>query len=292
MSIRGARQGALWLSRECRRRCSSIVRAAKSPARWVRPNGMTRKWLSGSSGRCMDNRPATEIAIDERAVGHRSLDELWRGRRLLPVALRVAARPRLRLLCRGRHAHRIGRADRKTRSLASQPVLCTRLLDRVRHPGGERDLACGTAVIVLGLFMMGLARLPWLQREFRLHHNLGGGRPLAAYVIGLAFAFGWTPCIGPVLGAILTTSAVSATVPQGLLLLSFYSLGLGLPFLAAALFTDHLISRLRVLRRLGRLAQLGAGAVVTVMGVAMVTGELTSFSYWLLDSFPVLARFG
>jgi len=156
----------------------------------------------------------------------------------------------------------------------------------------EANLVGGAVVIVLGLFMMGLARLPWLQREFRLHHDLGGGRPLAAYVIGLAFAFGWTPCIGPVFGAILTTSAVSATVPQGLLLLSFYSLGLGLPFLAAALFTDHLISRLRVLRRLGRLAQLGAGAVVTVMGVAMVTGELTSFSYWLLDSFPVLARFG
>jgi len=156
----------------------------------------------------------------------------------------------------------------------------------------EANLVGGTAVIVLGLFMMGLARLPWLQREFRLHHNLGGGRPLAAYVIGLAFAFGWTPCIGPVLGAILTTSAVSATVTQGVLLLSFYSLGLGLPFLAAALFTDSLISRLRVLRRLGRLAQLGAGAVVTAMGVAMLTGDLTRFSYWLLDTFPVLARLG
>jgi cytochrome c-type biogenesis protein len=74
--------------------------------------------------------------------------------------------------------------------------------------------------------------------------------------------------------------------------LSLYSLGLGLPFLAAALFTDGLILRLRVLRRLGRSLQLGAGAVVTAMGVAMLTGELTSFSYWLLESFPILARFG
>jgi cytochrome c-type biogenesis protein len=156
----------------------------------------------------------------------------------------------------------------------------------------EANLIGGAIVILLGLFMMGLARLPWLQRDFRVHPNLRGGRPVAAYVIGIAFAFGWTPCIGPVLGAILTTSAVSATVAQGVVLLSLYSLGLGLPFLAAALFTDSLILRLRALRRLGRSLQLGAGAVVTAMGVAMLTGELTTFSYWLLDTFPILARLG
>src|SRR6516162_7017715 len=76
---------------------------------------------------------------------------------------------------------------------------------------------------LLGLFMMGLAKLLWLQREFRLHPNLSGGRPVAAYIIGVAFAFGWTPCIGPVLGAILTTSTVAATVPQGVILLGLYS---------------------------------------------------------------------
>ena len=156
----------------------------------------------------------------------------------------------------------------------------------------EANLVGGAVVILLGLFMMGLAEIPWLQREFRLHLNLSGGRPLAAYVIGIAFAFGWTPCIGPVLGAILTTSAVSATVSQGIVLLSFYSLGLGLPFLAAALFTDNLMLRLRGLRRLGRMLQLGAGALVIAMGIAMVTGQLTRFSYWLLETFPVLSRLG
>jgi cytochrome c-type biogenesis protein len=154
------------------------------------------------------------------------------------------------------------------------------------------NLAGGAIVVLLGLFMIGLARLPWLQREFRLHLNLGGGRPITAYVIGVAFAFGWTPCIGPVLGAILTTSAVSATVPQGVVLLSFYSIGLGLPFLAAAVFTDSLILRLRVFRRLGRTLQLGAGAIVAGMGVAMLTDEMTSLSYWLLDTFPILGRLG
>src|SRR5438105_6648212 len=156
----------------------------------------------------------------------------------------------------------------------------------------EANLVGGALVILLGLFMMGLAEIPWLQRELRMHLDLGGGRPLAAYVIGIAFALGWTPCIGPVLGAILTTSAVAAPVFQGVILLSFYSLGLGLPFLAAAVFTDSLMRRIGIFRRLGRSLQLAAGAVFTAMGVAMVTGELTSFFYWLLDTFPILARLG
>ena len=156
----------------------------------------------------------------------------------------------------------------------------------------EENLVGGAVVLLLGAFMMGLAKLSWLQREFRLHLNVGGGRPVTAYIIGVAFAFGWTPCIGPVLGAILTTSAVAATVPQGIILLGLYSLGLGLPFLAAAVFSDSLMLRLRALRRLGRNLQLGAGAVVAGMGIAILTGELTSFSYWLLDTFPILARIG
>ena len=156
----------------------------------------------------------------------------------------------------------------------------------------EANLVGGAIVILFGLFMMGLTNLSWLQREFRFHLNLTRGHPVAAYLIGVAFAFGWTPCIGPVLGTILTTSAMSATVPQGIALLSLYSLGLGLPFLAAAVFTESLMMRLRVFGRLGRSLHFGAGAIVAAMGVAILTGELTSFSYWLLDTFPVLARLG
>ena len=156
----------------------------------------------------------------------------------------------------------------------------------------EANLVAGAFVILLGLFMMGLANLGWLQRELRFHRNFTGGQPVSAYLIGTAFAFGWTPCIGPVLGAILTTSAVSATVPQGIALLSLYSLGLGLPFLASAIFTESLMLRLRVFGRLGRSLHFGAGAIVAGMGVAILTGELTTFSYWLLDTFPLLARLG
>ena len=156
----------------------------------------------------------------------------------------------------------------------------------------EANLAAGACVIGFGLLMTGLVRWPWLQRDLRIHLDLPGGRPVAAYALGLAFAFGWTPCIGPVLGAILTTSAVSATVSQGIVLLSVYSLGLGVPFLAAAVFTDRLFGRIRKLGRLGRSLQIGAGGAVVVMGTAMISGQLTAFSYWLLETFPAFARIG
>jgi cytochrome c-type biogenesis protein len=135
-------------------------------------------------------------------------------------------------------------------------------------------------------------RPAWLLREFRFHTAVPGGKPVSAYVLGLAFAFGWTPCIGPILGAILTVSAASATVSGGGALLAVYSLGLGVPFLLAALFTDGLIARLKAFGRVGRLLQLVAGAILILMGIAMLTGQLSAFSYWLLDAFPALSRVG
>jgi cytochrome c-type biogenesis protein len=156
----------------------------------------------------------------------------------------------------------------------------------------EANLAAGALVILFGVFLTGLVRLPALQRDFRFHLDLPGGQPVAAYLIGVAFGFGWTPCIGPVLGAILTTSAVSATVPQGIALLVVYSLGLGVPFLAAAISAEWLLVRLRLLSRIGRFLQIGAGGVLVAMGAAMMTGELSRFSYWLLETFPIFARIG
>ena len=156
----------------------------------------------------------------------------------------------------------------------------------------ELNIIGGSVVIVFGLFMLGLANFPWLQREIRLHPAIGGGRPFSAYVLGLAFAFGWTPCIGPILGAVLTVSAASATVAGGVSLLGIYSLGLGVPFVLAALFTDALVARLKMIGRLGRLLQTVAGSLLVLMGVAMITGQLTAVAYWMLDAFPILAGIG
>lgn len=156
----------------------------------------------------------------------------------------------------------------------------------------EANIAGGSIVILFGLLMLGLVRLRWLHRDLRFHAALAGGRPVAAYVLGLAFAFGWTPCIGPVLGAILTVSATSVRVAEGILLLGIYSLGLGIPFLLSAVFTGSLMRRLRSAKRLGRVLELGAGGVMVLMGLAMITGRLTDFSYWLLGTFPGLANIG
>jgi cytochrome c-type biogenesis protein len=173
--------------------------------------------------------------------------------------------------------------------LGASATMLGRLLLSYRY---EASLVGGTVIVVFGIFTLGLFRLPWLQRYFRFHLAMPGGRPVAAYIIGLAFAFGWTPCIGPILGTILMTSAVSATAAQGAVLLAVYSLGLGLPFLGAAVFTDALLGRFRALRRAGRSLQIGAGAVMVAMGVAMIAGEFNDMSYWLLETFPVFARIG
>lgn len=156
----------------------------------------------------------------------------------------------------------------------------------------QANLIGGAVVILFGLLMVGMPRPSFLYRDIRLHPALSGGHPAAAYLLGAAFGFGWTPCIGPVLGAILTVTAVSATVPQGIALLSIYALGLGVPFLLVALFADRLVGRLRGLGRIGRAMQIGAGVVVIAMGIAMVTGWLTELSYRLLEAFPILARIG
>lgn len=156
----------------------------------------------------------------------------------------------------------------------------------------ELNLVGGGIVIVFGLFMIGAARIGAMERDLRFQLDIPGGKPAASYVLGLAFGFGWTPCIGPILGAILTASAASATVGQGIALLAIYSAGLGVPFLIVAGFTDKLAGKLRGVGRIGRRLHQAAGAVMVLMGLAMMTGRLSALSYWLLDAFPALGRFG
>ncbi len=156
----------------------------------------------------------------------------------------------------------------------------------------ELNLIGGVVVIGFGLFATGLLRPSWLQRDFRFDVVLPGRRPVAAYLLGMAFAFGWTPCIGPILGAILTVSAASATVAEGMKLLAVYSLGLGLPFLLVAVFTGGLFPRLKSIGRIGRSLQVVAGGIMVAMGAAMVTGQLSTFSFWLLETFPQLSTIG
>jgi cytochrome c-type biogenesis protein len=172
-------------------------------------------------------------------------------------------------------------------ALGASATALSQLLLRYRF---EADIAGGAVVVLFGAFMTGLIPISLLHRDMRFHGDIQGGRPLGAYALGLAFAIGWTPCIGPVLGAILTVSALSSTA--GVALLGAYSIGLGVPFLASAAFADGLMRRLTSTRRLGRTLQMGAGGVMIVMGLAMVTGTMATFSYWLLETVPILAKIG
>jgi cytochrome c-type biogenesis protein len=175
-------------------------------------------------------------------------------------------------------------------SLGASASFLGRLLLQYRY---EANLIGGAIVVVFGLLMLGMTRgMPWLMRDFRFHPHLAGGRPLPAFVLGVAFGFGWTPCIGPILGAILTVSAVQTSASTGVGLLATYAAGLGVPFLLTALFTRELAGRLRALRRLGTALQIVAGLLLIVMGVAMMTGQLSRFGFWLLETFPVLQRIG
>jgi cytochrome c-type biogenesis protein len=175
-------------------------------------------------------------------------------------------------------------------ALGASATALGQLLLQYRH---EASIAAGVMVIVFGLYMMGLLKwITWFHWDLRFHPQLKGGHPVAAYVLGLAFAFGWTPCIGPVLGGILTLTAVSPERTDGIALLGAYSLGLGVPFLLAAAFTGALTGRLRTLRHAGRPLQVGAGAIMVLVGIAILTGHLSAFANWLLRAFPVLGTIG
>ena len=155
------------------------------------------------------------------------------------------------------------------------------------------NLIGGLIVIAFGLFMTGLIKPRWLHLDIRLVHRLKtDGGPTGAYLLGVAFAIGWTPCIGPILGGILTMSASRAGAVNGIALLSVYSLGLGVPFLLTALFIGHFLSHLKRMGRWSRRIHIGGGLVMIALGIAMITGYLIAFSYWLLDVFPALGRIG
>ena len=153
------------------------------------------------------------------------------------------------------------------------------------------SLLAGVAIIAMGLHFLGLFRLAWLYREKRVHVE----RPLGiwgAYVMGLAFAFGWTPCIGPILAAILAIAASENTAGRGAGLLAIYSLGLGVPFLIAAVALEPFIGFLKRFRRHFGMVEKIVGVLLVATGIGFLTGTMQSFSYWLLQTFPGLANLG
>jgi cytochrome c-type biogenesis protein len=151
-------------------------------------------------------------------------------------------------------------------------------------------IVAGVFIILMGLHFLGLLPIGLLMREKRVQIRRPAGL-LSAYAMGLAFAFGWTPCIGPVLGAILAVAASEATMSNGVILLSSYSLGLALPFLLAALFVQPFTAFLVRFRAHLPLVEKAMGGLLVLTGVAFLTGLFGQASYWLLQTFPALERF-
>src|SRR5215475_3547183 len=150
----------------------------------------------------------------------------------------------------------------------------------------------GVVIIIAGLHFLGVFHLPILHREARYHADARPAGLIGAYVIGLAFAFGWTPCIGPVLAAILAVAAGEDSVSRGASLLAVYSLGLGIPFIVAAFAIEPFAAFLSRFRNyLHRMEQV-MGALLVITGVAFLTGSINQVSVWLLETFPILGKIG
>ena len=153
-------------------------------------------------------------------------------------------------------------------------------------------MVAGAAIVAMGLHFLGVLRIGFLYRDVRYH---GGGRPagfLGAYGIGLAFAFGWTPCVGPVLATVLMVAGAEATAMRGVALLAAYAAGLALPFLAAALFTGPFLRLMARFRRHVPMVERVMGAALVATGVLFMTGSMPALAGWLLDAVPALGRIG
>jgi cytochrome c-type biogenesis protein len=156
----------------------------------------------------------------------------------------------------------------------------------------EMAILAGVVVVVFGLHFLGVLRIPILAREARFEARARTGTAFGAYVFGLAFAFGWTPCIGPVLGAILSLAAQGGSAARGLLLMGAYAIGLGLPFLLTALFLGRALRMMAGLKRHMPAIERAMGVLLVGVGLMMLTGGFSRFSFWLLDTFPALALIG
>jgi cytochrome c-type biogenesis protein len=154
----------------------------------------------------------------------------------------------------------------------------------------ELSVVAGIVIILFGLHFLGVLRVPLFYREARFHTDRGGAGLAGAYLMGLAFAFGWTPCIGPVLATVLTVAANEASLGAGVRLLLVYSLGLGIPFILAAVAIGPFLGFLKRFRRhLGRVEKV-MGLLLVVTGILVLTGFLNTFGTWVLDNVPALGR--
>jgi cytochrome c-type biogenesis protein len=154
------------------------------------------------------------------------------------------------------------------------------------------EVGAGVVVVIFGLHFLGLFRLKFLDREMRMDAGDQGGSAFGAYFLGLAFAFGWTPCLGPILSAILSLAGGQADVSKGVMLLGVYAIGLGVPFVLVAAFFPQMKRPMAWMKRNMGVIEKTSGVLLVVVGLAMATGFMSIFSFWMLEALPFLAIFG
>jgi len=147
-------------------------------------------------------------------------------------------------------------------------------------------------IVIFGVHMTGIIRIPLLYREARFNDIDKPQNWLGAYIIGLAFGFGWTPCIGPILGTILALAASDSSMSHGVGLLSVYALGLGIPFMIAAFAINPFLRFMRHFKRYFKAMEIATGAVIIATGVLIFTGQFQILAYWFLELIPGLANLG
>ncbi|MET3792237.1 cytochrome c biogenesis CcdA family protein [Aquamicrobium terrae] len=153
-------------------------------------------------------------------------------------------------------------------------------------------IIAGILIIAMGLHFLGVFRIGMLYREARVQVDRKPAGPLGAYVIGLAFAFGWTPCVGPVLAAILFIAGSEGTALRGASLLGAYSLGIGIPFILAALFASRFLGWAARFKKHMHKVEMAMGGLLVVTGILFITGQMSAISYWLLETFPAFQSIG
>ena len=154
------------------------------------------------------------------------------------------------------------------------------------------SIIAGAVILVMGLHFLGVFRIALLYRDTRVQVSRRPAGVVGAYVMGLAFAFGWTPCVGPVLAAILFVAGAEATAGRGALLLAVYSLGIGLPFLLAAVFATRFLGWAARFRRHLHKVEMAMGAILVLTGILFMTGQMAAIANWLLETFPVFETIG
>lgn len=154
------------------------------------------------------------------------------------------------------------------------------------------SILAGFAILIMGLHFIGLFRIGLLYREARVHVEKKPVGLFGAFVIGLAFAFGWTPCVGPILAALLFVAGAEESIWEGAALLGAYALGIGVPFLGAALFAKPFMQfMVRFRRHIGKVEKI-VGSLLVVTGVLFITGSINDVGFWLLETFPSLGSRG